>query len=396
MKNQLKSVIITWLGLLVLFYMLFFKYFRTFDIFGIAFAMIICIIMIVISKKIILFSNLIPFYVFSTIILIISIFDGMPDSWTQYRDSIAAFRQWAWLPILTLTASGIFILLCEHWRWIARNALWMAVAIFLFTRLIRIALGELNDINMQFFIYGMDNENSIIAALVFIHMHYNSKTRLNALIIGITFLLMSSSQTSLAAGVVSILALWPRLHKPLIIGIAIAGLTFIATAQVFFREMIYIDPNSSFRGLVWRDSTQILKDTVGFGVGYGTEYIKNDFRGINAEFNRYVEEGASDRLFIGTHSSLYDVAIRTGLLGILLLLIGFIRELRGYVQDQRLANLRIALVGGLIFNNFFNMGLASINVTMGTALFFALASFCVRQQSPVIAEFSPNATFRKA
>jgi hypothetical protein len=377
MNNETRSLIINCLGAVIITYMLLFRAFRELDAIGLGVAMLACLLVIFIAKQVRLFSNLLPFYLFSTFILLVSWFDGMPDSWTRYQNPLAALRQWAWLPVLTLTASAIFVLLCENWRWITRNALWIAVALFVITRLSKLALGQLDNVNLQFFIYGLDNENAAIAALIFIHMHYNSKTVLRALVVGLLYLAMCSSQSSLMAGVISILALWPRLHKPLIVAIAIGGLLFIGIAQVFFREIILIDPNSSFRGLIWRDSTQLLKDTLGIGVGYGTEYIKNDFRSIDAEFNRFILESAGDRLFIGTHSSLYDVAIRTGVIGAVLLLIGLSRELRGHIANQRLANLRVAMVGSLLFNNLFNMGLASINVTMGTAMFFAIAIFCV-------------------
>jgi O-Antigen ligase len=385
MSSASRSSAVTWLASLVITYMLFFKYFRELDAYGLFFTMLACLITISIAGHMRLFTNLIPFYIFSIMILIISLFDGMPDSWTRYHDSAAAIRQWAWLPVLTLTGSAIFILLCEHWRWISRNSLWLAIAIFVITRLVRFATGGIDNINMQFFIYGLDNENAAIAALVFVHMHYNSSSKFRATITGFLYLLMASSQTSLIAGIVSIIALWPRFHKPLLGGLVVSGLLFIASAQIYYRELMYIDPNSSFRGLVWRDSTQIMKDTMGFGVGYGTEYIKNDFRSIDSEFDQYIAETASDRLFIGTHSSLYDVAIRTGLIGILLLITGLLQELKGKIYDQRLANLRVALVGSIIFNNLFNMGLASINVTMGTALFFALAIFCVHRRPPLSA-----------
>lgn len=381
-----RSSAVTLLVSFVITYMSFFKEFRQFDSYGLGLAMFFCLLAIWTAGHLRLFANLVPFYIFSIIILIISLVDWMPDSWTRYQDSAAAFRQWAWLPVLTLTSSAIYILLCEHWRWISRNSLWIAISLFAATRLLAFATGQINNIEMQFFIYAMDNENAAISALVFVYMHCNSKNKFRSTIVGILYLLMSSSQSSQISAIVSIIALWPRFHKPLIFGIGIFGLIFIASAQIYFRELIYIDPNSSFRGLVWRDSTQILKDTMGFGVGYGTEYIKNDFRAIDSTFDRYIAETAGDRLFIGTHSSLYDVAIRTGLIGVLLFFTGLVQELKGKINNQRLANLRITLVGSMLFNNLFNMGLASINVTMGTGLFLALAIFCVHRRPPLRAD----------
>lgn len=322
------------------------------------------------------FRYSIPFYVWSLIILFLSLLDLMPDSWTRYREPFAAIRHWAWLPILTLTATSCYFFVRTHWDWLVRKSLMLAIGIFVISRMVKFSLGMIVSFDEDFLIYGIVNENAPILALTFVYVHCRADRPWKAIITSLVLLAMCRSQTSFLAATMSLLAFWIHGHRVMLAGSAIACLIFVGGAQLFHREVHAIDPNTSFRALLWRDSSSILADTMGFGVGYGTEYVRNDFRSIAADFDRYIREDAEDRLYLGTHSSLYDVSIRVGIIGLILLLAGFYRDLLGPVISTRLERLRFTLVGAMLFNNVFNMGLASINLTLGTALFLALAVFC--------------------
>lgn len=353
-------------------YMAFFQHFRDYDEYGLAVPIVATLIMIVVMKDIRLFAYLIPFYVFSVAILALSIYDMMPDSWTRYRETYAAFRQWAWLPILTLSATSCYYLIKINWKFISRKSLILAIALFSLSRIIRYYTFGFPDMEMDFFIYGIDNENSVIFALFSIYILYESRSKKISLLLGVILFILCSSATSRMAALLVISMLVTQHQKAVVVATSAASIGFLLISQAFVLPLYQYDPNSSFRALIWRDSTAAIMDTYGIGVGYGTEYIRNDFRAIPADFKRYVAESAADRLFVGTHSSVYDVTMRVGVLGFILLLGGIWLSLRGKVTNTRFRNLYFSFLGGLIVNNTFNMGLASINITLGAGLFLAI------------------------
>lgn len=357
--------------------MIFYPYFREFGAAGLLITLIFAGITIYIGKEIKFFRTLIPFYIFSLFILLLSFANAMPDGWTRYRDSLAAIRHWAWLPTLTLVGSTCFILIRMHWQWIVKHSLKLAIIIFCLSRMLKYFSGSLNNIEEEFFIYGLVNENAPIIALVFIYIHCQSDKLWKSLLVGLLLILMCRSMTSSIVAVMGLLGIWSSAHRPLLISAIVGCALFVVSAQTFYREIHSFDANTAVRGLFWKDSSALVTQTYGIGVGYGTEYVRNDFRGlVKTGTGRFIEEGAEDRLYLGTHSSFYDVIIRVGVIGLLLLLWGLVRELGGSPLSIRLERLRFSVISALILNNIFNMGLASINLTFGTALFLAIAIAC--------------------
>lgn len=360
------------LAMPTIIYMAFFQNFREFNEIGLAFPVISTIFIIILMKEVKLFNHLIPFYFFSIAILLLSIYDIMPDSWTRYRDSYAALRQWAWLPILSISATSCYFLIKLNWNFISKHSLSLAVLVFVVSRSVRYYTFGFDDLDTDFFIYGIDNENSIIFALFAIFILYRCKSLPLSIISGVFLIALCSSATSRMAALIILAMLVTRYRKLVVIATTAAGLLFLFASQAFVLQLYQYDPNSSFRALIWRDSSTAVLNTYGFGVGYGTEYIRNDFRAIPADFDRLVEESATDRLFVGTHSSVYDVAMRVGIIGFILLLAGLWRSTAGRITDERYRRLYMAILGSLVVNNTFNMGLASINITFGAGLFFAV------------------------
>lgn len=155
----------------------------------------------------------------------------------------------------------------------------------------------------------------------------------------------------------------------------IAAFIGISLAAPFFVIELYgIDHNSGFRALLWRDAIQTIVETNGVGVGYGTEYIKNDFYALANDWYLTAED-SDDRLSIGTHSSLYDVAFRTGILGVLLIGLWFSGLLRVCFDRSNFspAMHKMNVFAGcmLVVINTVNMGLTTVNFLMSTALYAA-------------------------
>lgn len=372
MNISAQRFFVTLFALPTVIYTQFFISLRPFDAFGLLPSLISSLIIILIMRDIKLFRTLIPFYFFSVFILCLSIYDLMPDSWTRYRDGYAAIRQWSWLPIMTLSTTSFYYLIRINWDFFQRNSLKVAFVLFFLSRSISYFTGRITNIDEDFLIYGLDNENALIFCFISIFVLFSARSWKTSLPAALFLLLMCSSATSqMSAGMVLIM-LMMKPRGMILASTATACSIFLLVAPHYFLQLHSVDPNSSFRALLWKDAGRAISETYGAGVGYGTEYIRNDFRAIPAEFNRYVKESADDRLYVGTHSTAYDIPLRVGIIGFWLLILGLWRSLKGSPGEERYHKLYFGLLGALLINNTFNMGFVSINFTFATSAFFAI------------------------
>jgi hypothetical protein len=327
------------------------------------------------DKKMRFSRSLKLYYIFSIIILCLSIANVMPKSWTYYHQNFAAIRQWSWLPIFTVSATSFYNLYNRYWNFIQRHALFLAAIAWMISRATRaLVLGSLN-IQTEVLIYTLTNENAVIFALVTIHAL--KLRRIN----GLFCIGLLAAACSSGTSVVSALALIPILfinknhYKLYIGGLCAALFCFVCVAGQFAPQLYRFDQNSGFRAVLWHDAELALTDTHGIGVGYGTEYIKNDFGWASGGIEHVREEDAPDLIYIGTHSTVFDISMRTGVLGFLLFVFGFCKEIQGDPVDPRYARLKASMLVIFILSNAVNMGVASINFTIGSAFLAALAVF---------------------
>ena len=150
-------------------------------------------------------------------------------------------------------------------------------------------------------------------------------------------------------------------------GLIVALSLFSLIAPFFISELNTVDSNTGFRLILWRDTWSALIDTYGLGVGYGTEYISNDFTHIHDRYWKITPEDADDRLFVGTHSTFYDIALRNGILGLMLFATWFLRTIfQAPKNSPQNAKLFYATAALLIVNNAVNMGFTSMSFCLGT------------------------------
>ena len=147
---------------------------------------------------------------------------------------------------------------------------------------------------------------------------------------------------------------------------------FLAVAPYFALELHRMDPNTGIRSSLWRDTITAVEQTFGVGVGYGTEYITNNFIELKGRSWTVISESAAGRLFIGTHSGIYDVLLRLGVVGLLLFAIWLLQELAVAGRSRNLATAQTTAGIGIVLMTaiFVNVGMASMGFVFGV-------SFCV-------------------
>ena len=100
--------------------------------------------------------------------------------------------------------------------------------------------------------------------------------------------------------------------------VALILVSAIIISPFFAERAFHFDPNAGVRALFWRDSIRAELDTSGLGVGFGTEFIRNQFWRLGLFNWTIVSETSGARLFITTHSIIYDLLLRVGIPGLAL------------------------------------------------------------------------------
>ncbi|RCK31765.1 hypothetical protein TH19_20305 [Thalassospira profundimaris] len=184
-----------------------------------------------------------------------------------------------------------------------------------------------------------------------------------------TFVLASSSQTQLVALILPLSLLVKRNGLYALIGISIALTAFLLIAPIYPYELYVIDDNSGVRAVMWRDVWRLLSDSNGLGVGFGTEYITNQFYALTTA-NWGLENYHEDFLYIGTHSTIYDMSLRLGIPGLFLFLVWLLPIVFSRRNIPTGSEHSMFWTAGCIFiiMNTVNVGIYSINFLFSSAI----------------------------
>lgn len=142
---------------------------------------------------------------------------------------------------------------------------------------------------------------------------------------------------------------------------AVLALSTILTA--IFKETVFMwDANTGIRGFFWSDATELLLETFGIGVGFGTEALRGQFAVPDGGIVTIgtISDGL---LFIGVHNAFVQSAIRMGLIGLVAFVIT-IRFLYPRDPDRKECFVWTALVLTL----FSNVAITSFNLLLATSM----------------------------
>ena len=328
------------------------------------------------TQRVVYLSGLMPFILLSSCLLLASLFGAMPSSWTNYRDPIAAIRHWVWLPIVILSANTFFMLFDAHFQKIEKHALKLFAIGLAITELAKKLSPSDEPYIVEPLIYLLNNASALLALLFFIFLFRRKRSAAENILLCALLLLISTSTQSQLLALVVVCMLVTGSFKLVNVGLILALGLFSIIAPFFINELNTVDSNTGFRLILWRDTWSALIDTYGLGVGYGTEYFSNDFTDIHDRYWKITPDDADDRLFVGTHSTFYDIALRNGILGLMLFATWFLRTISQAPKNSpQNAKLFYATAALLVINNAVNMGFTSMSFCLGTGACLGLLHY---------------------
>lgn len=131
-------------------------------------------------------------------------------------------------------------------------------------------------------------------------------------------------------------------------------------------DTTFSDWNMAWRVRTWKDAETVLKNTDYLGAGYGTSYPSQSYALIsrlNGEWQYVAYDGYTEaqRIFVtGPHNSFISVAMRTGIVGIILFIAFLVLLLLDLFKSESLPSKAacFALFAGIMMISF-NVGLES-------------------------------------
>jgi hypothetical protein len=311
--------------------------------------------------------------IFSFFILNLSLARLMPQSWTLEYSAVAAVRQWAWVPILIIMTNSLQIFLERALPWIQKSPVFSLIVVYALTRVsLAVAEGDIWSYKVLP-IYVLHNENAIVCITFFMTLFRTTNVASLIAISSIGLLAVNSSQ-SIIVIVSSVIVRFCRFSGGrgwrLCLVFSVVVLSFISVFML--RELSSIDHNSALRALFWRDVLFAVVDSWGAGVGYGTESMRNILFEIRDDQWVLRQRNAEDFIHIATHSTIFDVLLRTGIVGLCIVFIWIVKVLVLPVVDQSKKGLFFILVLSFSIINTVNSGVVSMHFIIGSAALLAL------------------------
>ncbi|HEY8593659.1 MAG TPA: O-antigen ligase family protein [Devosiaceae bacterium] len=359
------AVVFAWPALV---YLCGFSYFRGYDVAFLAFILISSAISAHFAKYVGFTRRYSTYLGWASLLFFLSLIKLMPDAWTLHREPFAAFRHYVVIPALPFLITAFLVLIRRYEELIVRYSAAFLILTIIVTRLS--IFSGVHD-NQEISIYLFSNENFIVCTLFAVFLFRIRRSLLIDSCLLTLFFFACTSQQSQIFGL-AMFAIRVVRQPQLVAMAALVGTgTFVAVAPFAVETLHAIDHNTGVRALLWRDALQAVIQTLGLGVGFGTEYIKNDFSDIMYPGWTFVSP--QDTLYVGTHSAYFDILLRTGVVGLVLLMFWYLPSLRKpsspLISDQRFG---AAIATMICITASVDMALTSLNYLFGCALGFAI------------------------
>ncbi|WP_299345866.1 hypothetical protein [uncultured Maritalea sp.] len=357
-----------------------FQVFRPFGIWLLALVILTSIGSIYCARRVVGFWTFFPLLLVSTMMLFVSLAGLAPSSWTVYRDVFAALRQWSWVIIIPIATSAFSAFLGRHYTLIQKNALALLCIVFAITCLSRMGTTRYVGEGQTFTLYVLSNDVLPVYLLLIFLVLSKSNLLLRISVFVVVALLSSSTQSQVL--MIAIFATWvlpwPRLVSA---GLFFSLLAFVLIAPWHALELYGIDHNSGLRAQFWHDALIALSDSSGLGVGFGNEFIASNFRDVTHSSWSFFLEDDSARLYISTHSVVYDVLMKTGVLGLAALLF-FYWRLFATKSHMTLHHSRLfcSIFNVLVVASLVNPGFTTLNFSLGASMCLALMFHITKMQ----------------
>ncbi len=314
------------------------------------------------------------FAILATVWLLLSMTDMLPPAWTIFYDNGAAVRQWSYVLIIPIITTSFYVFLQKYGAFIWRHAFLLAIAWYILSR-IALVISQEREWQRDILLYGVNNINFPLFVLLYIFALSRKRPIFVDLAIILAIAVVCPTVTNLAAALCAGgLRVFNKMRfAPLIIGVMLIAVLLIA--KEFPLEVYQLDANSGVRAVMWRDATAAVIQTNGLGVGFGTEYISNQFNSIARDWV-LLDQRDPTRMFVSTHSAFYDAALRMGLGGLVLFLawIG-----RYSIVDRKVTGTNVPLSAALAILMYLSLALnpamVSTNIYIGVSAVLATLEY---------------------
>lgn len=357
----------------LVFYLIAYLYFRSLSGIGLGFGVACAAVLVISNRKTVVNVPLGWIISIATVYFFFSVLGLMPKAWTQYFDRVAAFRHYMWVIVVPLFASAFYIVFRNYSSNIVRNIFVAILTMYVFSRIAYVLGGQASFYSLT--LYGVNNATTPLLAMVILFCYSGSNIYVSAARC-LAFIPMLTSQTNLSAGMVALSVILFGRAKFISGSFCAAVFGFVLIAPMFFIELNRVDDNTGIRALFWHDAIEAVTSTGGVGVGFGTEYIRNDFSAIRAGSWAITGEDEANRLFISTHSGFYDVFLRMGILGAGALLAYFLSIFNGVnTENIRISGAYYSIVSLLVVSVLLNPALVSIDICIGTSFLLGILQY---------------------
>lgn len=352
-----------------LIYAVGFQYFRDLGEWPLVLTMACSLASVIVSNKLIMSHANTLFACTSVVFLLLSLSGVVPNAWTVYRDDFAAIRQWIWIPMIPLLVTNFHLIVTTTVNYFGNNIVLYSAVIFVCSRLALLADSGWNLNSWSWQSNGMTNEIAILMCLLSCLIVKEKSPYVVVAVILLSCVFLTSVQVyMLLAAILGVRVM--RSPGPVLYVSFFLVILGHFVGPIYVEELYALDGNTGVRAVLWRDVWQAVVESWGVGVGFGTEYIKNDFSAIKpGQWGLSDEEG---RLFVATHSTFYDVLLRMGVPGLSLFIWWLVRAMKtGPSDGSRVNRFGATLVVIFLFMNAFNSGLTSMNFIFGSCFVLA-------------------------
>lgn len=307
------------------------------------------------------------FLIYSTLILIFSIFELMPSSWTEKFDLTISLRQYFFifsLPIFTFVSYEFFKKYFNH----IDKKIFIILIFFIFIYLI--INKDINRIILSPF-----TNTSQILILLFLLSFKKIKSyffKLFFLILLLPLAFLNNGSLQFLLFIFGLIIIYLNINRYFIHKLIIFSFIAIPIFSDFIiNNLIDIfDANSQVRLVLWRDATIALMDSYGLGVGFGTEWIKNQFDIINPGWELFQFYDFNKVHNTTTHNTFSDIYFRLGIIGIIL----FLLFLFSFFSKKEIESFKLSseIFFAILLSLSTNPGFFSLNFSLGLCISLGL------------------------
>ncbi|MBW8309871.1 MAG: hypothetical protein K0M45_09620, partial [Candidatus Paracaedibacteraceae bacterium] len=230
----------------------------------------------------------------------LSLIDILPKGWTSIHENSAIPQQIAGYVALPIFASLFLNQIKSGLLKSDKTVIFLLIFLRCVACISDYFILDRNPL-IRFFTFDALNNTDGISIVLLLHLILKSKRKM---LLGMTFsfllLLTAGNQSIAIAAVLLMITLFQGrrnyIHIPFVISISI----FCIVAPYYAESFLDIDGNTAIRAMFWGDGIELFVQSNFFGIGFGTESIKNFYPIIGENWS--LEDTESGKLvFIGLH-----------------------------------------------------------------------------------------------